>query len=673
MKLPFTEYHQFNLCVTPVLTSSGAPVVKDWSDWSNEPQEEALLEKFEKEYQLPHYGIGLVCGEESGIVALDIDSESKDILSICPDSPVKKRGSKGETRFFKWNKEISSTFAHRDNIGPNRDKEDREGVDILAAGRQTIMPPSINRKTNQPYVWLTEHILPGYAANDLPELTAMDVEKIKFYINSFEKKPRTSGVGDRNNSINRATLAIVNSNPGHSIDELAELILAYDVNRHGSKSYFHDKTEPENKKAKGDAFLAAKIWTARHKEKIESKPELRATTVVGGAFTWQGLGLTIGKGNVPENNLENMVRILSGHKRFKNRFWLDTFKAKVMTDYDGEPRPMTDVDALEIQRFVQSDVGIRQMKKESVTSAISLVTDKDRRNELQDWIRQLPEWDGVPRVEHFFTKYYGADDSPYTTAVSKNFLISMIARGMSPGCKVDNMIILEGKQGIYKSSSLKALAGIDWFGELTAAIDKPLEFALQVQGRWILEVPELDVMVNAKVEASTLKRVLSSQTDDVRLLYQSSVTKFPRPGVFAGTTNAGGYLKDPTGGRRFWPIRCNRILLDEIAADRIKLFSEAKYYFVNGVEWHDVPQDEAAAEVLDRTETDPWEDEIRSALSDPTRLKDVDLTNKCIFDAILKIEPRYQTNSLSKRVRTIMESIGYKFVKSNGVRKYVFK
>jgi hypothetical protein len=159
-------------------------------------------------------------------------------------------------------------------------------------------------------------------------------------------------------------------------------------------------------------------------------------------------------------------------------------------------------------------------------------------------------WDGVERLDRWLSTYLGADDSDYSRAVGSRWLISAVARTFQPGAKADCCLILEGPQGIRKSTALRTIAGEYFTDELADLGSK--DAAMQTRGVWIIELSELDSLSHAEV--ARIKAFMSRTTDRFRPPYGMRLVESPRQCVFAGTVNHGTYLRDETGGRRFWPI-----------------------------------------------------------------------------------------------------------------------
>jgi predicted P-loop ATPase len=214
----------------------------------------------------------------------------------------------------------------------------------------------------------------------------------------------------------------------------------------------------------------------------------------------------------------------------------------------------------------------------------------------------------------------GVEDTAYARAVGARWLISGVARIYRPGVKADCCLILEGPQSTRKSTALKTLAGPYFTDELADLGSK--DSALLTRGVWIIELSELDTL--SRSEVSRIKAFMSRTTDRFRPPYGKRLIESPRQCVFAGTVNHSAYLRDDTGGRRFWPVTCASIDIDRLARDRDQLWAEAKARFDAGADWWLETGEltvAAAQEQADRFDGDPWEEvlarwcENRSSIS----------------------------------------------------------
>jgi len=218
----------------------------------------------------------------------------------------------------------------------------------------------------------------------------------------------------------------------------------------------------------------------------------------------------------------------------------------------------------------------------------------------------------------------------HSRAVGARWLISAVARIFRPGAKADCCLILEGPQGIRKSTALRTIAGEYFTDELADLGSK--DAAMQTRGVWIIELSELDNLSHAEV--ARIKAFMSRTTDRFRPPYGMRLVESPRQCVFAGTVNHSSYLRDETGGRRFWPVVCGQIDVDALAGDRDQLWAEAKARFESGSAWWldtiDLVQ-LATDQQEARYEGDPWEEVIGPWLENKESTTISELLEKCII------------------------------------------
>jgi predicted P-loop ATPase len=271
------------------------------------------------------------------------------------------------------------------------------------------------------------------------------------------------------------------------------------------------------------------------------------------------------------------------------------------------PRPVTPHDDLLITEWLQSQgitvsVGIASEAVEAVARDRSF-------HPVREYLDNL-QWDGVPRLKTWLSDYFGADDTAYTQNVGVCMLVAAVARIQNPGCKVDTVPIIEGPQGIGKSSALSALFD-PWFTDEIADLGSK-DAAMQTRGVWLVEWAELDAM--SRGETSRTKAFITRTTDRFRPPYGRRLITSPRTCVFWGTTNSDTYLKDETGGRRFWPVRARKIKLDGLRRNRDQLWAEAQENYAAGTPWWIDNPDlhrAAAEEQAGRYVGDPWDSIIQ--------------------------------------------------------------
>lgn len=362
---------------------------------------------------------------------------------------------------------------------------------------------------------------------------------------------------------------------------------------------------------------------------------------------WMDVGLSLsGTGN-PHINVNNVMRVLNNYKPIKNLVWYDEFHFKYFTNWlSDEPREWSDTDDIRLTSYLQEKLGLHRITKQVVHDAVILYAQDRSRNEPLDWLESL-KWDQTPRVHSFFHTYFGATDSDYSQAISKNFWISMVARIFKPGCKVDNMVILEGPQGKFKSTALSVIGG-PWYVE-TNENPNSKDFYQIFQGKLIIEIGELDSF--NKSETTTIKKVISTATDRFRPPYGKAPKDFPRQCIFVGTTNESHYLKDYTGARRFWPIKAKEINLSQLKKDREQLFAEAVSLYNQGLDWYKVPIS-ALDEQEERRDSDVWEQAVSHYIDGLNEATLIDIALRSLTIPVDRIDKRVQ-NRLGRVLRAL--------------------
>ena len=190
---------------------------------------------------------------------------------------------------------------------------------------------------------------------------------------------------------------------------------------------------------------------------------------------------------------------------------------------------------------------------------------------VRDYLNGL-EWDSTGRIESFASCYLGAADTPYHRAVSRGMFVSAVARIMQPGCKVDTVPVLEGPQGKGKSTAIQYLFE-PWFSDEIAELGTK-DAAMQIRSAWCIELGELSSMTRADIEK--VKAFITRKVDRFRPSYGRRVIEVPRQTILVGSTNLDTYLKDETGGRRYWPILCEgELKLADIKRDKGQFWAEA--------------------------------------------------------------------------------------------------
>lgn len=224
----------------------------------------------------------------------------------------------------------------------------------------------------------------------------------------------------------------------------------------------------------------------------------------------------------------------------------------------------------------QGGYGIKVSDRD-MRSAVNLVARDNAFHPIRNYLNDLV-WDGQPRLDTMFIRYLGTPDNAYTRGISRLVLLGGVTRAFEPGHKFDYVAILEGLQGKRKSTFVAALAR-HWFSELHGDFHDTKGMVEMMQGSWVLEIPELQGF--SKAEVTTIKGFVSKQVDTVRLAYAKRAQAFHRQCIFIGSTNESEYLRDNTGGRRFWPVECtvDSIDIDAFRLEVDQLWAEATHLY----------------------------------------------------------------------------------------------
>lgn len=255
---------------------------------------------------------------------------------------------------------------------------------------------------------------------------------------------------------------------------------------------------------------------------------------------------------------------------------------------------------------------------------------------VKEYLESLPEWDGTERLDAILVDYLGAVDNEYTRAVIRKTLVAAVARIYAPGTKFDYILVLNGPQGIGKSTLFSRIGG-KWFSDsLTISDMRDKTGPEKLQGYWLLELSELNGI--KKVDVETVKSFISRTDDKYRASYGTVVESHPRQCVIVGSTNStGGFLRDITGNRRFWPVQVSGVStkkpweienIDQIWAEAIYRYNEGEELILTGK-----AVELAYGEQQDAMENDDREGLVREYLAKllPDTWKDMDLHDRRVF------------------------------------------
>jgi predicted P-loop ATPase len=384
---------------------------------------------------------------------------------------------------------------------------------------------------------------------------------------------------------------------------------------------------------------------------------------------WQDLCLKSDKKKIIANHANAMIALRNAHDIRDVYAYDEMLRAAVMLYEIGKPdevdRWVGEADVCNLLEWFHQN-GMPGMRLETVRSAMNTRANENKFHPVANYLESVV-WDQVPRIGTWLSVYLGAPINDYTKHIGRMFLTSMVARIARPGCQADHMVVLEGAQGIMKSSACRVLGG-RWFSDAMPEISDGVRASQHLRDKWLVEVSEMHAM--NKAEAALLKSFISRTTERYRPSYARLEVHEPRQCVFVGTTNMDAYLRDPTGGRRFWPVRtgvAGKIDLEWLERDRDLLFAEAVQNFRDGHQWwpdQSFENEMIRPEQAERYQGDIWEDKINEYCETLSKVTVHDLAKTC-----LGFQDKDLRQEHAQRIAAILRDIGWT-AKRNGRQRF---
>lgn len=376
----------------------------------------------------------------------------------------------------------------------------------------------------------------------------------------------------------------------------------------------------------------------------------------------------------------NVMLVLHEHPAWQGVLAFDEFAQRAVkrrpAPYDPEDLPLPgewgDVDDTRAAAWIARNEGFVPSSS-MVAEAANEAAHAEPYHPVLDWLRPL-QHDGTPRIDHWLSDFLGVPDTPYTRLVSRYYLIGMCMRVLKPGCKFDTCLVLEGPQGRKKSTALRVLAG-EWFSdtELDLAHKDSMSY---IRGKWLHEFGELGSL--ARTEEMRQKSFLSRQVDEFRPSYGRREIRCARQVAFAGTTNQWQWNKDPTGGRRFWPVEVGEEIRIEALQDaREQLFAEAFAAAQAGERYW--PDAQEQAELFDPEQASRETPEVFVEIlgawlesSEGMLLPEFSIADACLKG--LKLDAKALQRDVQTRVGIALKKLGCERVeRRNAVVRFMYK
>lgn len=613
------SYH--NAGYIPIPLNGKIPVVKGWQDTQYDL--DLPLEKFPGNF-------GLVLQDDD--LVIDVDPRNfpandnpfarlvKDFSIDRNASVVVRTGAGGNHLYFKK----PSSISIRETL------DQYPGIEFKSKGRQVVGAASIHPDTKKPY-----ELRLGSLTN-VPAAPSALLDAIKVTTPKL-KHVNTEKYEDKNEDIERfidylanAPIAIEGDHGDKTTFTVAcfgrDLGLSPDITLGLMDEYFNPRCLPPwdfvDLKTKVD-----NAYHYAHGEAGKNSPD-KDFVEIKEVATPDFHGWDTGRNGQRLKTLRNVVNCFlvdAAKNPLYKSLAFDEFRGQVVKvkqlPWDGSgsrenPTQWTDGDSKSLRYHLgterRMDFNTNLLDEGVYNVALSM-----RVHPIRDYLNGL-KWDGTPRLGSWLVDYLGADDTIYTREVSKKTLLQAVMRAFQPGSKADYVLILEGNQGIGKSTVVQILGG-KYYADIV--IDPHSRDTVDaMRGAWFIEFSEMEV--TRRAEAQSLKAFITRSTDKCRLAYGKNSIEYPRSCIFIGTINpnaCGEYLVDTTGNRRFWPVLVKKIKLDALRADRDQLFAEAVACYKRGERpfIEDKHVLEAAFQEQEKRRTgDPWEHAIREYLGD---------------------------------------------------------
>ncbi|MFS1166090.1 VapE domain-containing protein [Enterococcus lactis] len=408
----------------------------------------------------------------------------------------------------------------------------------------------------------------------------------------------------------------------HATDPASgRLLNAFDLVRIHKFGHLDDRATESTPPSKLPSFINMCEFVIQDDEvKAQfTKERMELATIDFTEDNWQ-TALELDKQGKIKDTLDNIVLIIRNDSELESIAFnkhRDGIDARDGLPWEQMKGGWNDSDNAALKVYLSNKYGIYSPTK--TKDAILAVAAERSYHPIKEYLDHLPEWDGIDRVETLLIDYFNATDNSYTRAVTRKMMVAAVARIVHPGTKFDSVLILNGPQGIGKSTFFAKLAG-DWFSDsLTLTDMKDKAGPEKLQGYWILELGELAGM--RKTDVEVVKSFISRSDDKYRASYGVNVESHPRQCIIVGSTNAeSGFLRDITGNRRFWPVRISGdgkrkawqmsvYDVEQIWAETLVLYGQGEKLYLEG---SDVQL--ATNEQADAMESDEREGLVRTYL-----------------------------------------------------------
>jgi hypothetical protein len=486
-----------------------------------------------------NYGLSLYTGNQlpdaTFTVVLDVDREEfKPIAKALVPSPCGRIGSKGIALFART-AELVAKFDLK--------LADGSKAGELLSNSLCVIPDTIHPDTNQPYYWTGKSLLEvGWQG-----LPLVDPALIRSVFANKHLPIIMSGDGTHDAMLRFVGQLVHITDDDYHIEQICNAALP--------ESYQGDSwSELPGMIKDARSKLASGKWVSRKHYSAEIFPDVTKS----------------GKPRPTLPNTKKAIELLGMECRYDLFNLQYSINGQNLDSYMTET--INDPALLRLREIIHEKFAF-DPSTDNVHTAVQTLANHHRFHPVSDYLDALV-WDGQPRLDSWLVRYASVEDTPYARAVGSIVLIAAVRRVRNPGCKFDELLVLEGEQGNAKSQMIQVLAvKPEWCSDQKVFGLSGRDCIEALSGKWIIEAAELHGLRQGEVEG--LKAFLSRSTDRGRMAYARTPTESKRQSIIIGTTNNDTYLRDLTGNRRFWPVVTNKIDIEALKRDRDQLWAEA--------------------------------------------------------------------------------------------------
>lgn len=647
------RYLSLGLSIIPIKPRDKRPALPSWKEYQKRPPtEEEIRGWFTQDSNL---NLAIVTGGVSRVVVVDGDSaEAVGWLSAHHPSHVRTRTAKGAHYFF----------LHPGHEVRNGAKLGGMALDVRGDGGYVVAPGSVH-----PSGSVYEEEGEWYDIDSLPVFqSAWLGEKVAPLVNqqaALEKRVRAY--------LDRIPGEAEGNRDNQGFKVACKLVREFALMEDHAYAYLADwnlKNAPPLTEADLHRLISSAVKSGRATmgSKLDSpsqhqtwqppaQEEAGASVDAGGSGSLQEL-LTRGTKNQIKKTPGNLAKILRLDPMWGPNLALNEMTRDVV--YQGQVVGDTFVDW--VQEVLEDHYGVPWGREEVQAKLLAQAT-LQTIHPVREWLKGLPTWDQVERIRQIPAVILRSEGSALEIQFILRTLVAAVRRAMEPGCKLDTVTVLVGPQGVGKSTFWRVLVGGQWFGDSPIDLENKDGFMV-LHRRWFTELSEIDHATSTKA-AERIKAFISSCEDTFRPPFGKSVGVFKRSCVLVGTTNRDGFLVDPTGSRRFWPIKTGvTIDTERLREWREQLWAEALDLYRNNVpHWLDVGLEGMRAEQAMAFETeDPWESQIDLALATLSRANRLLSMGLPLADILttMGLPVAQQNRAASMKVAAILKNRGWR-------------